>query len=168
MFLDESGLHTSMTRTHGRAARGDRVVGSVPRNRGTVTTVLGALTLAGVTALMTVEGGTSGAVFTAFVEQVLAPTLREGQVVVLDNLAAHKVAAARSAIEAKGARLVFQPPYSPDFNPIEECWSKVKGIIRGKEPRSLPELDSALVAATKQVSRNDALGWFRHAGYQIN
>lgn len=143
-------------------------MGVVPRNRGTVTTVLGALTLAGVSALMTVEGGTSGPVFVAYVEQVLVPTLREGQVVVLDNLAAHKIAAAREAIEAAGARMVFQPPYSPDFNPIEECWSKLKGIIRGKEPRTIPDLDAAIADAAGRVTRSDAIGWFQHAGYQIN
>jgi len=167
VFVDESGFNTSMTRARARAPAGERAVGKVPRNRGTVTTVLGALTLAGVTALMTIEGGTSGAVFSAFAEQVLAPTLKPGQVVVLDNLAAHKAADARKAIEKAGARLLFLPQYHPELNPIEEAWGKVKAHVRTVEPRSIEDLDAAVVEGANAISTEDAAGWYQHAGYQI-
>jgi transposase len=130
--------------------------------------MLGALTLDdGITAIGTVEGATSGDVFTWFVNELLVPTLRPGQVVVLDNLGAHKVAAAQAAIEAAGARLLFQPPYHPQLNPIEETWSKVKAILRSLEARTIEALDKAIADACDRVSVADAAGWFRHAGYQI-
>lgn len=167
VFVDESGVNTAMTRTRARAPAGERAVGKVPRNRGTVTTVLGALTLAGVTALMTIEGGTSGAVFSAFAEQVLAPKLKPGQVVVLDNLAAHKAADARRAIEKAGARLLFLPQYHPELNPIEEAWGKVKAHVRTLEPRSIMDLDGAVVEGAEAITAEDAAGWYQHAGYQL-
>jgi transposase len=134
-----------------------------------VTTILGALTLAGgITAIATIEGATSGPVFAAFVRQFLAPTLRKGQVVVLDNLAAHKSRAAREAIEARGARLLFQPQYSPELNPIEEAWSKLKAHLRTREARSVPALDAAVAEAADRITPRDAAGWFKHAGYRVN
>jgi transposase len=157
-----------MTPLRARAPKGERVVSRVPRCRGTVTTVLGALTLTGVTALMTIEGATSGPVFTAFAKDVLAPTLRKGDVVVMDNLGAHKVADARDAIEAAGARLLFQPPYAPEVNPIEHTWSKVKNDVRKAEPRTVAALDKAIAAAADNVTPSDAVGWFGECGYQIN
>ncbi len=132
-----------------------------------VTTVLGALTLTGVTAVMTIEGATSGDVFTAYVTNVLVPTLKKGDVVVMDNVGAHKAAAAQEAIEAAGARALFQPPYSPDMNPIEECWSKVKNDIAKQEPRTVPELDKAIASATAKVTPSDAAGWFQHCGIKL-
>jgi len=165
--MDEAGSHIAMTRDRARSPKGERAHGKVPRNRGVVTTILGALTLAGLTAVMTVEGATSGDVFTAYVQAVLAPTLRAGNVVVLDNLGAHKVQEARDAIEAVGARLLFLPPYSPDFNPIEETWSKVKSHLRTDEPRTIEGLDRSIAAAVVRVSPSDAAGWIRHAGYQL-
>lgn len=158
-----------MTPRRARAPAGQRVVGRVPRNRGIVTTVLGALTLAGITALMTIEGATSGQVFSAFVTQVLVPTLRKGDVVVMDNLGAHKVETAREAIEAAGARIIFQPPYSPDMNPIENGWSKVKNDVAKQEPRTIKDLDKAIAKAAKRVTPSDAKGWFKNCGvaYQI-
>jgi transposase len=130
VFIDETVSHVAMTRTHARAPRGRRAVGRVPRNRGTVTTVIGAIAARGVTALMTVEGGTSGAVFLRFVRDHLCPTLRRGDVVVMDNLGAHHATGVREAIEAVGASVVYMPPYSPDLNPIELCWSKLKSVLR--------------------------------------
>jgi transposase len=130
--------------------------------------MLGALTLEGVLAIATIEGATSGAVFVAFVEQVLLPKLRPGHVVVLDNLAAHRVSAARHLIEAKGARLLFLPQYWPELNPIEEAWSKLKGILRSLEARTIAALDRAIAKAVDLITPSDARGYFQHAGYQVN
>lgn len=130
--------------------------------------MLGALTLDGVLAIATIEGATSGAVFVAFVEQVLLPKLRRGHVVVLDNLAAHRVSAARHLIEAKGARLLFLPQYWPELNPIEEAWSKLKGILRSLEARTIAALDRAIAKAVDLITPSDARGYFQHAGYQVN
>jgi transposase len=167
-FIDESGIHRAMTRERGRAPRGERLVGRVPRNRGTVTSVIGSLSLKGIDAVMTIEGATTGAVFTAFVEHVLLPRLSTGDVVVLDNVGAHKVKRARQLIEDRGARLLFLPPYHPEFNPIENAWSKVKALLRAAEARTIDALDQALAAAIAAVSASDAAGWFRHCGYQVN
>lgn len=156
-----------MTRTHGRAPEGKRVVHRVPRSRGTVTTVLGAIGAAGITALMTIEGATTGEVFTAFARDVLAPTLRKGQVVVLDNLGAHKVKAAREAIEARGARILFQPPYAPELNPMENGWAFIKDVIRTDEPRTIATLDESIVKGAGMITPCHARGYFRHCGYQI-
>lgn len=139
----------------------------MPRCRGTVTTVLAALTLAGITTVATIEGGTSAPVFEWFAEHFLAPTLHPGSVVVLDNLAAHKVAAVRRIVEAEGARLLFQPQYSPELNAIEEAWSKVKGVVRSMDPRTRNDLDAAVVAGCDAVTPDDAAGWIRHAGYRV-
>jgi transposase len=167
VFLDESGSHIAMTRTRARAPRGERVVGQVPRNRGTVTTMLAALTLRGISAVMTIEGGTSGDVFTAFVEHVLRPTLRVGDVVVLDNLGAHKVEAARELIESAGARVLFLPPYHPDLNPIETAWSKVKQLLKSAEARTREALDAAIAIAVSAISPGDAAGYFGGCGYHV-
>lgn len=155
-----------MTPLYGRAPRGTRLVEAVPRNRGTVTTMIAALTLGGMTALMTIVGGTSGAVFKAYVEQVLIPRLRQGDIVILDNLAAHKVEPVLKAIQAAGASIRFLPPYSPDLSPIEFGWSKVKSRMRAEKPRSQEELDAAFVLAAGEVTEADAKGYFRHCGYQ--
>lgn len=156
-----------MTPRRARGPRGQRVVGRVPRNRGTVTTVIGALTLTGVTALMTIEGATSGDVFAAYVTKVLVPTLKKGDVVVLDNVGAHKSVAAHEAIKGAGASVIFQPPYSPDLNPIEECWSKFKHEIAKQEPRTVPQLDKAIARAAEKVTPSDAVGWFQHCGIRL-
>ena len=129
-FIDESGFNIEMTPMYGRAPRGERVVGSVPQNDGENLTVIGALTESGLQAVMTVDGVTDGEVFRAYVKQVLCPTLQAGDVVILDNLGAHKVAGIREAIESKGAEVIYLPPYSPDLNPIEQCWSKLKSAAR--------------------------------------
>ncbi len=168
VFVDESGTHTSMTRRRARAPRGERAYGSVPRNRGRMTTLLASLTLAGgMGPAMTVEGGTTTEVFEAYVEQVLAPALVPGQVVVLDNLAAHHAARARELVEARGCRLVFLPAYSPDFSPIEEAFSKVKALLRKTEARTREALFEAIGRALAAVSVADARGWFAHCGYPV-
>lgn len=155
-----------MTREYARAPKGVRAGGEVPRNRGPVTTMLGAMDANGVRTLMTIEGGTSAEVFQAFVEQMLVPKLRKGDIVVWDNLGAHKTVAARAAIEKAGARLMFLPPYSPDLNPIELCWSKLKQELKRLRARTHAALDAAIAAAMDRITPQDAQGWFRHCGYR--
>lgn len=128
--------------------------------------MIAALRLTGMSALMTIIGGTSGPVFTAYVEHVLVPTLKAGDVVVIDNLGAHKVDAVRNAITAAGATLKFLPPYSPDLMPSENGWSKVKHLMRAEKPRTRDALDEAFVASAQRVTPSDAAGWFSHCGYQ--
>ena len=165
MFLDEAGSHISMTREHAWCPKGERFFGAVPRNRGTVLTMLGALGLDGVRALRTYEGGTSGEVFLSFVHEVLVPRLSPGDVVVMDNLGAHHATGVRAAIESTGARVVYLPPYSPDLNPIEMCWSKVKSLLRFFAARTIPSLVNAVADAVAAVTSSDARAWFAHAGY---
>jgi transposase len=167
VFVDESGFHTSMTRLRARAPKGKRAYGKVPRNRGKNTTLIAAITLQGAMgAPMTVEGGTDSAAFEAYVEHFLAPTLREGQVVVLDGLGAHRPKKIRELVEARGADLVFLPSYSPDLNPIEEAFSKVKALVRKEGARLSEALVEALGRALASVTAEDAAGWFAHAGYR--
>jgi len=140
VFLDESGATTQMTRTYGRAPRGQRVRAATPQCRWQILTILAAITVLGVEAAMTIAEPTDSDIFLAYREQVLCPRLQPGQVVVMDNLSAHKVAGVRERIEAAGARLVYLPPYSPDFNPIEQVWSKVKQILRSLKARTATRL----------------------------
>lgn len=165
VFLDETGTTTAMARRRARAPRGQRARGRIPRNRGVVTTLIAALHLAGMTAAMTVEGATSGAVFDAYVTRVLLPTLRPGQIVVADNVAAHKSSRARAAIEAAGCRLVFLPAYSPDRNSIEEAFAQLKSLLRAAAAGSREALDAAIAAAMRAITPTDAANWFTHAGY---
>ena len=130
-----------------------------------MTTLLAGLSLTGMTPAMTVEGGTDTAVFATFLVRVLAPTLRPGQVVVVDNVGAHKPDRIRALVEAAGCRLVFLPAYSPDFSPVEEAFSKLKAFIRAAGARSRQALDAAIAAALRAVTAADAAGWFAHAGY---
>ena len=167
-FIDESGANLAMTRLYGRAPRGERVVGSVPNNYGPNVTMVGSMGLEGVSAAMSFEGAMNGAVFRVFVEQVLSPTLSTGDVVVMDNLSSHKVEGIKEAIESRGARLLYLPPYSPDFSPIEQCWSKVKTHLRKAKARTVEALSQAIVDALDQVSSSDAQGWFRHCGYGLH
>lgn len=165
VFIDETGSTVSMTRPFARARRGKTPNEPVPRNRGTVTTVIGALTLRGLGAVMTIEGATNSDVFVAYVREVLLPELRKGDIVLLDNVGAHKDKRVRALVESIGASLWFLPPYSPDLNPIEECWSKVKGFLKTAKARTRDALELALAMATECVSQADALGWIKHAGY---
>jgi transposase len=167
-FVDESGVNLALTRLFGRAPRGERVTDSVPKNYGENVTMLGALSLQGVEALMTVNGATDGEIFLAFVREVLAPTLREGDVVIWDNLGAHRSAAVREAVEARGAKLLFLPPYSPDYNPIERCWSKIKTYLRAAKARTREALEEAIKLALATITESDARAWFKHCGYTLN
>lgn len=165
--MDEAGVNRALTRRFARAAKGVRAVGRVPQNDGPNLTVVGALGWNGVRAAMSLEGAMDGAAFRVFVEQVLAPTLSPGDVVVLDNLKPHYVRGVREAIEQRQARLVYLPPYSPDFSPIEQCWSKVKAFLRAVGARTREGLEQALDVAFDRVTRTDARGWFRASGYPV-
>lgn len=157
-----------MTRLYGRAPRGARALGSVPVNSGANLTMIGALGVAGLEAVMTIEGAPDGAVFLTYVEQVLGPTLHAGDIVMMDNLKAHKVAGIREAIEARGAQLLYLPPYSPDLSPIEHCWSKLKTVLRTIGARTRRALDRALTHALTTLTVSDAAAWFAHCGYKLN
>jgi transposase len=168
VVVDETGCRTDMTRTHGRAPVGERLTGeAVPRNRGSVTTVIGALSLQGIIAHLEVEGGTSLEVWGRFVLEHLVPVLEPGQVVVWDNLAAHKCRALIEVIESRGARVVFLPPYSPDFSPIEPAWSKLKALLRKWRLRTCTRLRMGIRLALAALTPRDVAGWFAHCGYRV-
>lgn len=151
-----------MTRTHARCPRGQRAVDAVPRNRGKNLTLLCALSLSGPQAELVVEGGVNGDVFVTYVREVLTPVLREGQVVVMDNLGAHHHSEVQELLEATGALLVFLPPYSPDLNPIELMFSKLKAAMRALAERTKQGVLNALRIALDAVTTSDAQGWFQH------
>jgi transposase len=156
-----------MARLYARAPRGQRAQAIKPVNRGRHVTMLGALSLEGLVAAMTVEGFTDGAVFLAFLREILVPQLHPGQILIMDNLKAHKVAGVAAACAAAGVRRLYLPPYSPDFSPIEECWSKVKAILRAKAARTLEAVQQAIAEALAAITSRDAHGWFAHAGYCV-
>ncbi len=168
MFVDECGTHTSMTRLRARAPRGERAYGRVPRNRGKNTTLIASMSPEGMGPCMAVVGSTTKAVFEAYVEEVLAPALRPGQVVVLDNLGAHRGEKVRELVEARGCSLLFLPPYSPDFSPIEEAFSKIKALLRKAQARTRGALLGAIGRALESVSAKDARGYFGHCGYPLS
>jgi transposase len=166
-FVDESGVNLAMTRLYGRAPTGERVMGSVPQHYGQNVTMLGALGVQGLHAVMTIEGATDTDVFRAYVKQVLGPTLTPGAMVVMDNLRAHKAVGIQQAIARRGTRLLYLPPYSPDLSPIEPCWSKLKTALRTAKARTRAALDTALTGALVTITSSDAQGWFRHGGYAL-
>jgi transposase len=166
VFVDESGFNISMTCPRARAPKGKRAYGKVPKNRGKNTTLIAAITLQGAMGeSMTVEGATDTQAFEAYVEHFLAPTLEKGQMVVLDRLGAHRPSRIRELIEARGADLVFLPSYSPELNPIEEAFSKIKHLVRKEGQRVREALVEAIGRALAAVTAEDAAGWFAHAGY---
>ena len=167
IFLDESGAKTNMTRLRGRALRGQRVHAKSPHGHWRTTTMLCAIRMDGSTACMAVDGPTDTEVFRAYVEGVLCPTVKEGDMVVMDNLSPHKSEATRSVLKAAGAQVMFLPAYSPDLNPIENMWSKVKNHLRGQEARSDSERIGAIASALKTITRQDATNWFAHCGYSF-
>ena len=167
VFFDETSTHTAMTRARARAPRGERAVGVAPRNRGPNVTLLAALTPGGMGPALLIPGATTRDVFDGFVERFLVPALRQGQVVVLDNLSVHKSARARELVEAAGCRLLFLPPYSPDFNPIELLFSPVKGRLRSAAARTPDDLLAAVAAALAAVTPDHARACYAHCGYPI-
>jgi transposase len=167
IFVDETSTHTALRRRRARAPRGQRAVGHVPRNHGPNVTLLAALTPAGVGPALAITGAVDGAAFALYAERLLAPTLRPGQIVVLDNLRAHKCADARTAVEAAGARLLFLPVYSPDFNPIELAFAKVKERLRAAAERTPDRLVAATARAIDAVTAADARGFYAHCGFPL-
>lgn len=165
IFVDETGSHIDMARAYAWAPRGQRAHATKPRNRGQALTLIGAMGVNGLMATMTVDGGTDGEVFRCYVEQVLVPHLRPGNIVIMDNLKAHKVAGIHEAIEAAHATLRYLPSYSPDLSPIELCWSKVKTRLRTRAARTRDALELAWTDALASVTDNDARRWFAHCGY---
>jgi transposase len=168
VFVDESGVTTEMTRRYGRAPRGERVREATPAGHWSTLTLLGAMNAEGLLATMTVESPTDGEVMRAYLEQVLCPRLQPGQIVVMDNLGAHKVEGVRELIEAAGAKLLYLPPYSPDFNPIEQCWAKVKQKLRSLKARTVESLQEAISEAIATITPDNASAGFAHCGYDLH
>jgi transposase len=164
-FLDETGSNLAMTRNYGRSAKGQRVPETVPSGYGDNVSLIASLSLTGVSAPMMIAGAVDGLVFTTYIAAVLCPTLQVGDLVVMDNLSVHKVKGIQALIEASGAKLLYLPPYSPDLNPIEKCWSKLKTALRQAKARTIADLEKALQAALLTVSTEDAQGWFSSCGY---
>ena len=167
-FIDESGANLGLTRLFGRAAPGERVVDASPGHSGPHYTLVATLGWQGLQAPWVLKGAMDATAFEVYVAQILSPTLRRGDLVVLDNLSAHKGERIRQLIEARGARLEFLPPYSPDFNPIELCWSKIKTALRAAKARTLEALLEAVAEALRSISRRDMHAWFAHCGYAIS
>jgi len=167
VFIDETWASTNMTRTHGRCSRGQRLVMDVPHGHWLTTTFVAALRLDGLTAPTVVDGAMTGDVFVAYVEQQLVPTLRLGDIVVMDNLSSHKRSDVRKAIEAVGAELRFLPPYSPDLNPIENVFSKLKSKLRAAAKRTLGELEDFLGGFIDLLAPEECRNYFRHCGYRV-
>ena len=165
IFLDESGALTNLVRTYGRSDCGQRCVGSAPQGHWKVMTAVAAVRLDGLTAPFTIDCPMDGEIFSTYVQRVLIPTLRKGDVVVMDNLSAHKRPQIKRLIEAADATVLYLPPYSPDFNPIEMIWSKVKGLLRSFAARTIDTLHNAFGRAFAAVTKSDILGCFQHCGY---
>ena len=166
VFIDESGAKTNMTRLYGRAKTGQRAVDNAPVGHWCTTTMISSVRLDGSTACMVVDGATNKDVFQAYVQHILLSTLRPGDIVVLDNLSAHKNQEVRDLIESVGAQLWFLPPYSPDLNPIEKMWSKIKSILRTLKARTEKALINAIAKALEAVTISDVNGWFESCGYR--
>lgn len=167
VFLDETSTHTSLTRRYARAPKGIRAYGHVPRNHGHNVTLLAALTPDGIGPSMTITGSIDSAAFAAYVQHFLVPSLHPGQVVILDNLSAHKSVAAREAIEAAGCELRFLPAYSPDFNPIELAFAKFKSGLRAAAARDPASLETATAQAIDRITPTDARAFYAHCGFPL-
>ena len=166
IFIDESGAHLALTRSYARAPRNKRVYDSVPIQRWPNINIIGALGIEGILASQSVQGSVGGEMFKEFLKEELSPVLKVGHIVLMDNLSGHKVEGVRELIKERGASLIYLPPYSPDFNPIENCWSKGKAYLRKIKPRSVKELYDGIEEALATISRSNAEGWFRHCGYK--
>jgi transposase len=162
IFLDESGVTTSMTRLYARSQGGGRICETTPGGHWKIMTILGAMSLRGMIASMTIEEATDGDIFLAYVEHILCPALKHGDVVVMDNLSSHKVKGVRQLIEKAGAEVLYLPPYSPDLNPIEKAWSKLKQILRSAKARTKEALEKAIADAIRMITPENAKAWFNH------
>ena len=161
IFLDESGVSTQMTRLYARSTGGGRIHEATPDGRWKILTILGAISTRGMIATMTIEAATDREIFLAYLDEVLCPKLRPGDVVVMDNLSSHKVNGVRERIEAAGAQLLYLPPYSPDLNPIEKAWAKLKQLLRAAKARTKEALDQAITQLLPLLTAEDAKAWFR-------
>jgi transposase len=166
VFVDECGTHTSLAPLYGYAPKGERLRLSVPRKRGKNTTLLSSMSVEGMGPTLAVQGATTARVFATYVRKVLVPSLHAGQIVVMDNLSAHRPKRVRELIEQKGCELIYLPSYSPDYNPIEEAFAKIKHLLRKASARTKEALVEAIAAALSAVSAADARGFFEHAGYR--
>lgn len=167
VFIDEAGAKTNMIRMYGRAMKGKRVYDYAPHAHWSATTMISSIRYNGETACMVVESSTTSRVFRAYVEHVLVPALKNGDTVILDNLSSHKDEDSIAIIEKTGAQVRFLPPYSPDMNPIEKMWSKVKQILRGAKARSREALLDSISFALSCVTESDSIGWFGSCGYTL-
>ena len=167
VFVDECGSNVGLAPLRARAPKGKRAFGKAPRNRGKNTTLLASMGAGGMGPSLAVEGGTTKAVFETYVELVLAPSLWSGQTIVMDNLSAHKGERVRELVEARGCEVLFLPPYSPDFSPIEEAFSKLKALLRRAQARTKETLVAAIGLALDAITPEDARGWFGHCGYTV-
>jgi len=165
VFLDECGTNTALAPVYARAPKGERAHGRAPRNHGENLTLIASMSAAGMGEAMTLRGAADGEAFEAYIERWLAPSLIVGQVVVMDNLSVHKRGRVLELIEARGCDVLFLPPYSPDYNPIEHAFSKLKGSLRGAQARTYEALQAAISDALVAITARDATGWFRHCGY---
>jgi transposase len=165
VFLDESGANLSMCRRYARGFGGGRVKMAAPFDRGKTFSIIGAVNTEGVVAALYGEWATDGNIFFQFIENVLAPKLTKGQIVIMDNVGFHKINGIEELIKAKGAKLIYLPPYSPDLSPIENMWSKLKSILRKKSARTLKQFQKAIAEAFRSISTEDLIGWFKHCGY---
>ena len=166
MFIDETGATTKMARLRGRSKRGERCRAAVPHGHWKTTTFIAGLRLDGLTAPMVLDGPMNGVTFRAYVEQMLVPTLRPGDVVIMDNLPAHRVSGVREAIEAAGATRLFLPPYSPEFNPIEQAFAKLKAWLRKVAARTKDALWQAIADALDTFTLDECRNYFRNSGYE--
>ncbi len=165
VFIDETGLYLNMTRIYARSQRGERAYCSIPSKKHKIANLIGAMTLEGVIASFCIDETVTGEVFAAFLEEILCPVLKVGQIVLMDNSTAHIVKRVRELIESRGATLIYLPPYSPEFNPIEHCWSKAKSHLRALETWDKKKLNTSVKKALETVNTNDAQAWFKHCGY---
>ena len=166
-FLDETGATTILTRLYARALGGNRTTEAVPRTYGQSTSMIATLSVEGVEAPMLIEGSVDTLVFNAYCEEVLRPTLKRGDIIVLDNLSAHRASRIEEIVASCEAQVLWLPSYSPDFSPIELMWSKVKIYLRKVKARTQAELEKAIAEALKTITVSDCLNWFRHCGYQV-
>ncbi len=167
LFVDECGTHTSLAPLYGYAPKGERLYLSVPRSRGKNTTLLSSMTIEGMGPSLAVEGATTARVFETYIEEVLVPTLHKGRIVVMDNLSAHRPKRIRELLESRGCELLYLPSYSPDYNPIEEAFAKIKNLLRKAAARSKEALVEAIAAALSAITAEDVRGFFEHAGYRL-
>jgi transposase len=168
LFLDECGTNTALAPLYARAPKGERAYGQAPRNYGKNLTLIASMSINGMEEAMTLEGAMDGEAFEAYIRRWLAPSLVAGQVVMMDNLSVHKRDKIRELIEERGCRMLFLPPYSPDYNPIEHAFSKLKGLLRSAQARTHEALQTAISEALAAITAHDALGWFHHCGYSLH